>query len=75
MKQSFGPFFIFTVMIVALVADLPASGRSSELPVASVNASGGAGIKGYDPVAYFTTRQPAKGADRYSLQWHGVYAE
>lgn len=45
---------------------------ASASPVAAVNSADGVGLKGYDPVAYFTGGQPTKGADQYSLQWKGV---
>jgi hypothetical protein len=32
----------------------------------------GIGIKGYDPVAYFTTGKPAKGSDSHSAEHGGV---
>lgn len=34
-----------------------------------VNTHGGAALKGYDPVAYFTQKQPVKGMAQFSYQW------
>jgi len=58
--------------IVAAFAGLPDSAGSSESAVPSVNATDGVGLKGYDPVAYFTDGQPTKGSSQYSFQWKGV---
>mgnify|MGYP001472886927 CR=1 FL=1 len=33
---------------------------------------GGVAIKGYDPVAYFTDRKPAKGQKKFSMKWQGA---
>ena len=64
--------FVFTFLIIVVLAGLPHSAGSSESPVAPVNATDGVGLKGYDPVAYFTDGQPTKGSSQYSLQWKGV---
>jgi len=64
--------FVSTFLIVAVLAGLPHSAGSSESPVAHVNATDGVGLKGYDPVAYFTDRQPTKGSSQYSFEWKGV---
>jgi YHS domain-containing protein len=64
--------FVSIFLIVAVFGGLPDSAGSSESPVAPVNATDGAGLKGYDPVAYFTDGQPTKGSSQYSLQWKGV---
>ena len=61
-----------SLLIVTLLAGLTSSTAFAASPVAPVNAAGGLGIKGYDPVAYFTERQPAEGSDRYNYQWKGV---
>ena len=54
--------FVSTFLVVAVLAALPYSAGSSEPPVAPVNATDGVGLKGYDPVAYFSNGQPTKGA-------------
>jgi len=63
---------ISTFLLVAVLVALPYSAGPSEPPVAPVNASDGVGLKGYDPVAYFTGGQPATGTSQYSFQWKGV---
>ena len=63
--------FVSTFFIVAAFAGLPDSAGSSESAVPSVNATDGIGLKGYDPVAYFTDWQPTKGSSQYSFQWKG----
>jgi YHS domain-containing protein len=64
--------FVSTFLMVAVLAGLPHSARSSESPVAPVNATDGVGLKGYDPVAYYTDGQPTKGSSQYTFQWKGV---
>src|SRR5688500_4350821 len=39
---------------------------------AEVFADGGAAIRGYDPVAYFTEGKPVKGKAEFSHQWKGA---
>jgi YHS domain-containing protein len=36
------------------------------------NTSSGVALKGYDPVAYFTDRQPALGKTQFSYDWGGA---
>jgi YHS domain-containing protein len=68
------------VTVILLFAALPvlagllssAAADSSASPVPAVNATDGLALKGYDPVAYFTSGPPTKGADQYSFQWKGV---
>lgn len=64
--------FVSTFLLVAVLATLAHSAGSSEPPVAPVNATDGVGLKGYDPVAYFTDGQPTKGSSQYSFQWKGA---
>jgi len=37
-----------------------------------VNATDGVGIKGYDPVAYFTVGQPTAGSPQFTFRWKGA---
>ncbi|MGH8597510.1 MAG: YHS domain-containing (seleno)protein [Gammaproteobacteria bacterium] len=37
-----------------------------------INAENGVALKGYDPVAYFSSGRPTEGANEYSLRWNGV---
>jgi YHS domain-containing protein len=55
---------------VALVAR--AAAESQKSPVAAVNATERVGVKGYDPVAYFTIGRPTPGLPQYAYQWIGV---
>jgi YHS domain-containing protein len=61
------------LMVVALFAGRPELALASEKArVAPVNAADGNGVKGYDPVAYFTLGQPTPGDDQYTYHWKGV---
>jgi YHS domain-containing protein len=61
------------VTVVLLVGFLGAAVGDSATPVTAVNITGDAiGVKGYDPVAYFTRGQPTPGIDQYSYRWKGV---
>jgi len=46
--------------------------RTSVEPVPPVNAENGLAIRGYDPVAYFTTGMPQPGQPEFSLSWRGA---
>jgi YHS domain-containing protein len=60
-------------MVIALFAGRPEFALASEKPpVAPVNAADGTGLKGYDPVAYFTLGQPTPGVDQYTYRWKSV---
>jgi YHS domain-containing protein len=41
-------------------------------PVVAVNTTNGLGLKGHDPVAYFTSGEPTPGVDQYTYRWKGV---
>ena len=64
------PVLVATVLFASLSASAVAG--SSPSPVAAVNTADGLGLKGYDPVAYFTIGQPTAGLDSYTYQWKGV---
>ncbi len=53
-----------------LLAGLAAPGSAAE-PV-NTGWLGNTAIKGYDPVAYFTTGDPVKGKKRHSTEWKGA---
>jgi YHS domain-containing protein len=61
------------LMAVVLFAGRPGSalGGSAAL-VPAVNATDDIGLKGYDPVAYFTRGEPTPGVDQYTYRWKGV---
>jgi YHS domain-containing protein len=45
---------------------------ASDTPVKAVNTEQGVGLKGYDPVAYFTAGQATPGVNAYTYRFHGV---
>jgi hypothetical protein len=47
-------------------------GTAERTPIPAVNAEGGLAVKGYDPVAYFTSGQPTPGTDRFTANWDGA---
>jgi YHS domain-containing protein len=63
------PFLVIT-LCVGFFARTAAGAEKS--PVPAVNAAEGVGVKGYDPVAYFTLGRPSPGVDQYSYQLKGV---
>jgi YHS domain-containing protein len=61
------------LLVIALFAARSgALATSVKTPVAAVNTASGTGVKGYDPVAYFTFGQPTPGVEQYTYQWKGV---
>jgi len=68
------PALILVLLVVALLAVGAgfAMAASAKSPVDAVNVAGGTGVKGYDPVAYFTGGQPTRGEDQYTYRWKGV---
>jgi YHS domain-containing protein len=65
---------VWLLLVVAPFANRVGSAlaASEKTPVAAVNAADGTGLKGYDPVAYFTLGQPTPGRDQYSYRWKDV---
>jgi len=45
---------------------------SADSPIAAVNTENGWAIKGYDPVAYFTTGKPTPGMAQFTTTYKGV---
>jgi YHS domain-containing protein len=74
MSRSQRPTLISLFLAITIFAGLVGSAvaDSNKSPVPAVNAANRIGMKGYDPVAYFTNRQPTKGWAQYSFQWKGV---
>jgi YHS domain-containing protein len=64
------PFLLVVVLFVARPGSAVAA--SEKTPVPAVNAAGGIGLKGYDPVAYFALGQPTPGVDQYTYRWKDV---
>jgi len=60
------------LLAIALFVGLPGSAMGGPSPVTAVNTTNGLGLKGYDPVAYFTTGRPTPGVDAYTSHWKGV---
>src|SRR5260370_33989391 len=62
------------LLVIALFAARPraAVAASGKTPVAAVNAANDIGVKGYDPVAYFTLGQPTPGVDQDTYRWKGA---
>jgi YHS domain-containing protein len=74
MTRSQSLRWVPVLLVIALFTDRPgiAVAASGKTPVAAVNATGDIGVKGYDPVAYFTLGQPTPGLDQYTYRWKGV---
>ena len=65
--------FAVMVIVLGLLVGNPGSTLAvSDSPVPAVNAKEGIGLKGYDPVAYFTNGAPTKGLEQYGFAWKGV---
>jgi YHS domain-containing protein len=61
------------LLVVALYVSLvPGVAGAETSPVSPVNSADGVGLKGYDPVAYFTAGKPTPGMDAYTLRWKGI---
>lgn len=74
MTQSQHFCFAARLLIVAVCLSVPSAavGDSSKEPVAPINTQNGWGLKGYDPVAYFTVGEPTEGVDAHIFHWKGV---
>jgi hypothetical protein len=57
-------FAVMVIVLGSLVGNPGSALAASDSPVPAVNAKECIGLKGYDPVAYFTNRAPTKGLDR-----------
>ena len=58
------------IRIAALLAALAMAGAAAAQK-AEVFSDGGAAIRGYDPVAYFTEGRPVKGSGEFTHRWKG----
>jgi hypothetical protein len=74
MRRSRCRTAICRLLAVALYVGVlaPAVAGAETSAVAPVNSADGVALKGYDPVAYFTTGAPTPGVDGYTLRWKGV---
>ena len=59
---------VFAFFVATGPARIASAGNA---PVAPINTKDGLAIKGFDPVAYFDSRQPTRGSSQYSLQLNG----
>jgi YHS domain-containing protein len=65
--------FALALMIVALLTGWPGYALGgSPTPVSAVNTMESIGLKGYDPVAYFTLGEATKGVNEYTYSWKNV---
>jgi len=62
---------VFALLAVGGCAATPGK-VSVKDPVPVINSENGVAVKGYDPVAYFTTGSPQKGSDDFTFPWRGV---
>ncbi len=60
MKQM---WFVVALLLVALTS------HAAEPPVYT---KGGLALSGYDPVAFFTDKKPAKGLAEFEIEWSGA---
>ena len=60
--------YIITALTAAIVVLMSCSSSLHPVNVGE----GGAAIKGYDPVAYFTEGKPGKSSDQFAFQWKGA---
>src|SRR5260370_27653381 len=66
-------FFGLAALVFALLAGLPGSAiGGSPTSVPAVNTKDSVGLKGYDPVAYFTRGEPTPGEDENNYRWKNV---
>lgn len=59
------------VLAFAVLA-VPGSAVAAPSPVKPVNADDGLALKGYDPVAYFTTGRPTPGREQFTHRYRGA---
>ena len=68
-RSAFRVTAILLTLALVVAAAAWAADRSA---IAPVNATNGMALKGYDPVAYFTTGQAMPGRDAYAHRWKGL---
>ncbi len=67
-RAAAAPFVFFTIL-AALACGSPTWAMS---PIDPVNAADGVALKGYDPVAYFTSGDAREGTEQYGHRWKGA---
>ena len=60
------------ILAIGLLSMLVAGAALADSPIAAVNTEHGLAVKGYDPVAYFTTGKPTPGLAQFSTTYKGV---
>src|ERR1700758_167673 len=60
------------ILAICLLSLFIAGTALADSPIAPVNTEHGLAIKGYDPVAYFTTGKPTPGLAQFSTSYKGV---
>jgi YHS domain-containing protein len=69
-RLSFAPW---RCLLTACLLSLLLTGvASADPPIAAVNTEQGLAIKGYDPVAYFTTGKPTPGVTQFTTTYKGA---
>jgi YHS domain-containing protein len=59
-------------VVVCLLSLFVTGAALADPPIAPVNTEQGLGVKGYDPISYFTTGQPTPGLAQFSTSYKGV---
>ena len=57
------------ILAIGLLSMLVAGAALADSPIAAVNTEHGLAVKGYDPVAYFTTGKPTPGLAQFSTTY------
>ena len=63
---------LFLVIVLLAGFAVPMAAASEKAAAPAVNAADGIGVKGYDPVAYFTAGRPTPGLKQYAYRLKGV---
>jgi YHS domain-containing protein len=69
-RLSFAPWRC--LLTVCLLSLLLTGGASADPPIPAVNTKNGQAIKGYDPVAYFTTGKQTPGMAQFIIAYKGA---
>jgi YHS domain-containing protein len=60
------------ILAICLLSLFAGSAASADPPIAAVNTENGVAIKGYDPVAYFSTGRPTPGLSQFTAAYRGA---
>ena len=60
------------ILVAALFAVIAAASAVAATPAPAVSAEEGIAIRGYDPVAFFTTGTPQKGSPEHASEYEGA---